>query len=127
MSRRPGQVTDSWVACLRPARSTVRGCRTAVPQLLLPQWQTGGRLPQPKQGRVSRGAALPVLQGWYSVFGTTNQGCGILLRLLGFHPYFYIAAPLLQVNLQAACCTTAHGRCRTRLLCPVKFSMRHCM
>ncbi|KAL4424029.1 hypothetical protein ABPG75_001330 [Micractinium tetrahymenae] len=37
-------------------------------------------------------------QGLYGVFGTTAQGASVLLRLLDFRPYFYIAAPLRQAR-----------------------------
>lgn len=39
-----------------------------------------------------------VLQGRYGVFGITGRGDSVLLRLLDFRPYFYIAAPLLQAS-----------------------------
>ncbi|KAL4423537.1 hypothetical protein ABPG77_006560 [Micractinium sp. CCAP 211/92] len=37
-------------------------------------------------------------QGRYGVFGITGRGDSVLLRLLDFRPYFYIAAPLLQAS-----------------------------
>lgn len=39
------------------------------------------------------------LQGRFHVWGTSAQGASVLLRLTGFQPYFYVAAPKGQVGV----------------------------